>query len=153
MVKNPPAMQETGVQALGLGRSPGEGNGYPLQYSGLENSMDRGAWQATVLWGRKESDTTEPPFTLLFSCCQATFVSCCTTYLVWPFSSLTPHCSPMSLSNADLFFMPFTDFRIAQRVGRKLLSGLQGPAMARCLTIPLGSSQLFCPSPSGLQTH
>ena len=32
----------------GLGRSPGEGNGYPLQYSGLENSMDRGAWQATV---------------------------------------------------------------------------------------------------------
>ena len=33
---------------LGLGRSPGEGNGYPLQYSGLENSMDRGAWEATV---------------------------------------------------------------------------------------------------------
>ena len=32
----------------GLGRSLGEGNGYPLQYSGLENSMDRGTWQATV---------------------------------------------------------------------------------------------------------
>ena len=32
----------------GLERSPGEGNSYPLQYSGLENSMDRGAWQATV---------------------------------------------------------------------------------------------------------
>jgi len=31
-----------------LGRSPGEGNGYPLQYSCLENSMDRGAWWATV---------------------------------------------------------------------------------------------------------
>ena len=31
-----------------LGRSPGEGSGYPLQYSCLENSMDRGAWQATV---------------------------------------------------------------------------------------------------------
>ena len=30
-----------------LGRSPGEGNGYPLQYSCLENSMDREAWQAT----------------------------------------------------------------------------------------------------------
>ena len=29
------------------GRSPGEGNGYPLQYSCLEDSMDRGAWQAT----------------------------------------------------------------------------------------------------------
>ena len=32
----------------GSGRAPGEGNGYPLQYSCLENSMDRGAWQATV---------------------------------------------------------------------------------------------------------
>ena len=33
---------------LGLGWSPGEGNGHTLQYTGLENSMDRGAWQATV---------------------------------------------------------------------------------------------------------
>ena len=32
----------------GWGRSPGEGNGHPLQYSCLENSMDRGAWRATV---------------------------------------------------------------------------------------------------------
>ena len=32
----------------GLGISPGEGNGYPLQYSCLENSMDRGAWWATA---------------------------------------------------------------------------------------------------------
>ena len=33
----------------GSGRSPGEGNGNPLQYSCLENPMERGAWQATVL--------------------------------------------------------------------------------------------------------
>jgi len=32
----------------GMGRSPGEGNGHPLQYSYLENSMDRGAWWATI---------------------------------------------------------------------------------------------------------
>ena len=42
----------------GLERSPGEGNGYPLQYSGLENFMDRGVWQA-VVHGVKESDTTK----------------------------------------------------------------------------------------------
>ena len=39
----------------GLGRSPGEGNSYPLQYSGLENSMD----YIYSPWGCKESDTTE----------------------------------------------------------------------------------------------
>ena len=43
---------------LGLGRSPGEGNGNPLQYSCLENSMDRGAWRATV-HGITELDTTQ----------------------------------------------------------------------------------------------
>jgi len=42
---------------LGSGRSPGEGNGYSFQYSCLENSMDRGAWQSTVYGGLKESDT------------------------------------------------------------------------------------------------
>ena len=37
----------------GLGRSPGEGNGNPLQYSCLEKSMDRGVWSAIGLWVRK----------------------------------------------------------------------------------------------------
>ena len=43
----------------GLRRSPGEGNGNPLQYSCLENPMDRGTWRATVHGVAKESDTTE----------------------------------------------------------------------------------------------
>ena len=42
---------------LGLGRSPGEGNGNPLQYSCLENPMDRGAWWATQFMGVTESWT------------------------------------------------------------------------------------------------
>ena len=42
----------------GLGRSPGEGNGNPLQYSCLENPMDRGAWWA-IVHGVTESDMTE----------------------------------------------------------------------------------------------
>ena len=47
-VKNPPANAgDTGL-IPGSGRSPGEGNGNPFQYSCLENSMDRGAWRATV---------------------------------------------------------------------------------------------------------
>ena len=40
LVENLPAMQETWVRSLGWEDSPGEGKGYPLQYSGLENSMD-----------------------------------------------------------------------------------------------------------------
>ena len=51
MIKNLPAkagdVKDVG-SIPGSGRSPGEGNGNPLQYSSLENPMDRGAWQATV---------------------------------------------------------------------------------------------------------
>ena len=62
MAKNPPAntghVGDTGL-IPGLGRSPGGGNGNPLQYSCLENSIDKGAWQATIHGVAKESDTTE----------------------------------------------------------------------------------------------
>ena len=47
-LKRLPAMWETRVRSLGREDSPGEGNGNPLQYSCLENPMDRGAWWATV---------------------------------------------------------------------------------------------------------
>ena len=53
LVKNPPAMWETWVQSLGWEDLPGEGKGYPLQYSGLENSMGYSPL------GRKEWDMTE----------------------------------------------------------------------------------------------
>ena len=43
----------------GSGRSPGEGNGTPLQYSCLENPMDGGAWVGYSPWDCKESVTTE----------------------------------------------------------------------------------------------
>ena len=60
--KNPPA--NTGDSGdrnsiLGSGRFPGGGNGNPVQYSCLENPMDRGAWQASVQGGRREADRTE----------------------------------------------------------------------------------------------
>ena len=47
-VKNPPAMQETWVQSLGWQDPLEKGNSHPLHYSCLENSLDRGAGQATV---------------------------------------------------------------------------------------------------------
>ena len=52
-------IQEMGVQSLGQERSPGVGNGNPLQYSSLENSMDRGTWRNYSPWSHKESDMTE----------------------------------------------------------------------------------------------
>ena len=62
VVKKPPAntgdLRDTGL-IPGLGRSAGEGNGNPLQYSCLEKSMDREAWPATVHGVCKESDTSE----------------------------------------------------------------------------------------------
>ena len=64
LVKNLPAMQEIACNAgdlgwiPGSGRSPGEGKGNPFQYSCLRNSMDGGAWWATV-HGVAGSDMTE----------------------------------------------------------------------------------------------
>ena len=58
-MKNPSASAQDADSIPGLGRSPGEGNGNPLQDSCLGNSMDRGAWWATVHEVAKELDTTE----------------------------------------------------------------------------------------------
>ena len=56
-------MQEIRVQSLGQEDPPGEGNSYPLQYSCLENPMDRGAWQATVhgVSRVRHNSATKPP--------------------------------------------------------------------------------------------
>ena len=65
IVKNPPANagHERDKDLIpGLGRSPAAGNGNLLQYSCLENSMDRGAWWATVHGGHKQLGTTEHNF-------------------------------------------------------------------------------------------
>ena len=62
VVKSPPAnagdLKDTG-SVPGLGRSPAGRYGNPLQYSCLENHMNRGAWWATSPWGPKELDTNE----------------------------------------------------------------------------------------------
>ena len=59
MIKNLPAMQETWVPSLGLGRSPGGGHGNPLQYSCLGNAHRQRSLAVYSPWGHKESDVTE----------------------------------------------------------------------------------------------
>ena len=58
MVKNLPANEGDSGLIAGWRRPPGEGNGNPLQYSCLGNSMDRGAWWTTVCGVSKELDMT-----------------------------------------------------------------------------------------------
>ena len=76
VIKNPPASAGDARNAgliSGLGRSPGKGNGNPLQYSCLENSVDRRAWQATVQ-GMAKSQTwlstehTSKLYTYTYTC-------------------------------------------------------------------------------------
>ena len=89
-LKNLPAIWETLGLIPGLGRSPGEGKGYPLQYSGLENSMD------CIVHGVTESDTTER-FSLHFTftikslcyCCYCLVTKLCPT-LCHPMDCSTP---------------------------------------------------------------
>ena len=59
MVKNPPANAGDICLIPGSGRYPGVGKGNSFQYPCLKNSMDRGAWRATVHGAVKEFDTTE----------------------------------------------------------------------------------------------
>ena len=59
MVKNLPADAVDMDSIPGSGRSPGEGNSNPSQYSYLGNPMDRGAWWSTVYGITNESDTTQ----------------------------------------------------------------------------------------------
>ena len=59
VVRNVPAMQETRIRSLGRGRSPGEGNGNPLQYSYLGHPRGQRSLVGYSPRGRKESDITE----------------------------------------------------------------------------------------------
>ena len=71
------------------GRSPGEGNGNPLQYSCLENPMDGGAWQATV-HGVAKSPIRLSDFTSLFRVRESVSVSKLQTGVSGPFQVLAP---------------------------------------------------------------
>ena len=85
-LKRLPAMQETWVRSLGWEDPPGEGNGNPLQYSCLENPMDRGAWWATV-HGVTKSETTQRLHLLTFTLHESTTST--TALVSFPFSNLT----------------------------------------------------------------
>ena len=93
----------------GLGRSPAEGNGNPLHYSCLENSMDRGAWSLepqAVVHGRKESDTTE----------QLTPTHVSSVYMSIPISQFFPSLLPHLDVHLFVFYVCVSIFRFADKI-------------------------------------
>ena len=99
----------------GLGRSPGEGNGNPLQYSFLENSMDGGAWWATV-HGVTKSRTLLSDFTFWWNVCKNAFLKIkSSTHL--PFLFLVS-CSTETLApgRQGLFFLLSPSCRLPDKI-------------------------------------
>ena len=84
LVKNPPAMQETWVQSLSWEDPLEKGKGYPLQYSGLENSMD------CIVHGVAKSQTRLSNFHFHFSLCQ--LLACLLSHA---FCGLSMYCSAL----------------------------------------------------------
>ena len=114
MVKNLFAIWKTGGSFPGLGLSPGEGHGNPLQCSCLENPMGKGAWRATVHGVAKESDATEQWTLYLFYCWVGLYhwiFKAMTLYLafiiktptIYPISVMFCHCL-----NALMYVLSFT---------------------------------------------
>ena len=112
VVKNSPANLRDAGSISGSERSPGEGNGNPLQYSCLEKSMDRGTWQAPV-HGVAESEMTEHTHTHNGSTSDIHFNnnSSFTEHLLWPRLELnTSHtCNPWTTRQGEHGCFHFTD--------------------------------------------
>ena len=135
VIKNLPANAGDVRLIFGSGRSIGGGNGNPLQYSCLQNSMDRGAWQDTVHGVTKEPDTTEQLNNILLGATMKVHTSspwqvllinhsllsswawiwpqdpsqhCCPSAIIRP-SELIPIVNPLR-SQPDLCYFLFQDF-------------------------------------------
>ena len=95
-VKNLPAVQETRVRSLGQEDDPGEGNAYPLLHSCLENSVDRGVWQATVR-GVTKSWTwlSNYHYDYYYTCkrnnlCESSSLMCLFSFFFWHSIKMSP---------------------------------------------------------------
>ena len=87
VVKNPPANvgdTRDSVLISGSGQSPGEGNGNPLQYSCLENSMERGAWWATVRGvAKSQTQLSAHIYMYIYTCITLRITLLSRMYMLW----------------------------------------------------------------------
>ena len=103
----------------GSGRSPGEGNGYPLQYSCWRIPMDRGAWQATVPGVAKRHDWTTKYSTAQWVNTQFHTISIYTKFI---FSNIYALC-PLLLSSSSSFWInPYIDMKLKLKVAQSCLT-------------------------------
>ena len=116
----------------GSGRSPGEGNGYPLQYSCLENSVNRGAWQATVLGVKSQTQLS------YFHCHRLNFVHA--YYLIQ-----SSHFMANRWGNIDFTFLGSKitadgdcshEIKRCLLLGRKAMTNLDSILKSRDITLP-----------------
>ena len=118
LVKNPPAIQETLVRFLGQeDLSAGEGIGYPLQYSDLENSMD------CIVYGVTKSDTAERLSLALFQSSRSFTISLHLLKLI-PIESVMPSNHPVLCHPCLLLPSIFTLFLILDKLLNLCVSGL-----------------------------
>ena len=144
VVKNPPASARDAGSIPGLGRSPGEGNGNPLRYFCLRNSIVRGAWWATIHGGHKKPDMANWTTTISSNVCSCINYSQSDTSDPPPLSkqsiNLQGHLMT-SVPKLQAFFLPFS---VSWPLFIYDLSNTPTPQILASVSVTTGHPLRFC---------